>query len=59
MKEFIFTGLDGTEYDLKLNFLVVRAVDSTDYSAITSAPPIKFYSFKIINWKNCITTWRF
>ena len=39
MKEFIFTGLDGTEYDLKLDFLTVREVDKTDYSAITNAAP--------------------
>lgn len=39
MNEFIFTGLDGTEYDLKLDFLTVREVDKTDYSAIASDPP--------------------
>ena len=39
MQDSVFKGLDGTEYDLSLNFLIVREVDKSDYSAITDTPP--------------------
>lgn len=39
MNNCTFNGSDGTQYDLSLNFLIVRNVDKTDFSAITDDPP--------------------
>ena len=39
MIDCTFKGSDGTQYDLSLNFLTVRNVDKTDFSAITDNPP--------------------